>query len=69
MLNLTDNTNRPRSWHTGQSLDADLDIRAWQIGQIETAIAELDAGKGISHEEIRKELLTWGEGDMSRPRT
>ena len=68
MLNLTDNTNRPRSWHIEPALDCYLDIRAWQLGQIETAIAEMDAGKGISHEEIEMELLTWGKGENTKRR-
>ncbi len=65
---MTGKSNRPQSRHTGQALDSDLDIRAWQVGQIETAIAEMDAGKGIPHAEIERELLTWGKGDKAERR-
>ena len=61
-------TDRPRSWHIAQALDSYLDVQAWQIGRIEAAISEMDAGKGIAHEEIQKELLTWGGGDKAKPR-
>lgn len=61
-------TDRPRSWHIEQALDSYLDVQAWQIGQIEASIAEMDAGKGIAHEEIQKELLTWGKENKAKPR-
>ena len=65
---MTEKTDRSRSWDIEQALDSYLDVQAWQVGQIETAIAELDAGKSIPHEEIKKELLTWGKGDKAKPR-
>ena len=52
--------DRPRSRHIGQSLDSYRDLQAWQVRQIESAIVELDAGAGIPHVEIKKELLKWG---------
>jgi len=64
--NLAKATDRPRSWHIEQALDAYLDVQAWQIAQIEKSIAEIDAGQGIPHEEIEKELLTWGKGNKSK---
>ena len=53
-------TDRPSSWHIEKALAAYLDLQAWQVGQIETSIREMDAGLGISHEEIKKELEHWG---------
>lgn len=59
-------TDRPRSWHIEQALDAYLDVQAWQIAQIETSMSEMDAGKGIPHEKIKKELLSWGKGSKTK---
>ena len=59
-------TDRPRSWHIEQALDSYLDIQAWQIAQIEKSIAEMDAGKGIAHEEVKKELGSWGKGSKAK---
>ena len=59
-------TDRPRSWHIEQALDSYLDVQAWQIAQIEKSMAEMDAGQGIPHEEIKKELLNWGKGNKAK---
>jgi predicted transcriptional regulator len=47
-------------------LDSYLDVQAWQIAQIEKSMAEMDAGKGIPHEKIKKELLNWGKGNKAK---
>lgn len=60
-------TDRPRSWHIEQALDSYLDIQAWQIGQIEKSIAEMDAGTGVPHKKIKKELLNWGKRNEAKP--
>ena len=59
-------TDRPRSWHIEQALDSYLDVQAWQTAQIEKSMAEMDAGKGIPHDEIKKELLGWGKGNKAK---
>ncbi len=58
-------TDRPRSWHIEQALDSYLDVQAWQIAQIGKSMAEMDDGKGIPHEEIKKELRNWGKGSKA----
>lgn len=62
---LSRRTDRPRSWHVRQAVYSYLDLQAWQVGQIEQSIAEMDAGLGISHEEIRDELAKWGSQDTA----
>ena len=37
-----------------------LDLQAWQIAQVERSMAEMDAGKGVPHEAVEKELRNWG---------
>lgn len=55
-------TDRPRSWHLEQALKAYLDVQAWQVSEIEASIAELDAGKSISHEQMMGDIKTWENG-------
>lgn len=57
---LTKATDRPRAGHIEQALDASLDLQAWQIAQVERSVSEMDAGKGIPHEAVEKELRNWG---------
>ena len=59
-------TDRSRSWHIEQALDSYLDVQSWQIDQIEKSMAEMDAGKGIAHDEIKKELRNWGKGNKAK---
>ncbi len=59
-------TDRSRSWHIEQALDSYLDVQSWQIDQIEKSMAEMDAGKGIPHEEIKKDLRNWGKGGKAK---
>ena len=59
-------TDRPRSWHIEQALDSYLSVQSWQIAQIEQSMAEMDAGKDIPHEEIKKELSRWGKGGKAK---
>jgi len=59
-------TDRPRSWHMEQALDSYLEVQAWQIAQIEKSMAEMDSGKGIPHEKIKKELSNWGKGNRAK---
>jgi RHH-type rel operon transcriptional repressor/antitoxin RelB len=53
-------TGRPRSWHIEQALETYLDLQAWQVAEIERSIAEMDAGQGIAHEQIERELRVEG---------
>jgi RHH-type transcriptional regulator, rel operon repressor / antitoxin RelB len=63
---LANATDRPRSWHIEQAVDSYLDIQAWQTGEIERSMAEMDAGEGIPHEEIKQELRSWGKKSKSK---
>ncbi len=41
----------------------------WQMKEIELAVAELDAGRGVSHEKVAKWLSSWGKpGETKAPR-
>lgn len=40
-------------------IDSEIGAQEWQLGEIEAGIAELDAGKTISHEKVSKWLSSW----------
>jgi len=60
-------TDRPRAWHLERAVDAYLEIQAWQISHIKKGLADADAGRTLSHEQVRDWLATWGSGKESDP--
>lgn len=64
---LAEATDRPRSWHLEQALDAYLENQAWQILHIEDGLADADAGRTVCHERVRDWLSTWGSEDEAEP--
>ena len=67
MDSLSKRTDRPRSWHVERALSFYLDLQEWQVRQIEQSVAEMDAGSGIPHEEIKRHLAGWGRLKQGRP--
>jgi predicted transcriptional regulator len=49
---LADATHRSKSWLAGEAIQRYLDLEAWQIGEIEQALAEADAGDFATDEEL-----------------
>ena len=45
-------TNRPRTYHVTVALERYLREEIWQIAQIQEGLADLDAGRATSHEEV-----------------
>ena len=48
-----------------------LEINEWQIAGVQRAIKSLEAGKGVSHQEVKDWVMSWGSGDvlsMPKPR-
>jgi predicted transcriptional regulator len=46
-----------------------MEAEEWQSQEIRTAIAELDAGQGVSHEKVSQWLNSWGTaGETEAPR-
>lgn len=60
-------TDRPRSWHIEQALDAYLEVQAWQLQRIEAGLAALDDGQTVPHDEVRDWLSSWGREDEREP--
>lgn len=53
-------TDRTASWLTKQAIQDDLDLEAWQIAEIHTALCEADAGDFVSENEMNAKFKRWG---------
>jgi predicted transcriptional regulator len=60
-------TDRPRSWHLEQALDAYLEVQAWQVKRAQEGLAELQAGQSVAHEDVAAWLTQWGTSDEGQP--
>ena len=49
---LADATHRSKSFLAGEAIQRYLELEAWQIGEIQQAIAEADAGDFASEEDV-----------------
>lgn len=51
---LARSTRRSKSYLAAEAIAAYVELNEWQIGEIETGIAELDAGKVLSQEQAEE---------------
>ena len=66
---LSKRAKRSKSFLAAEAITAYVDSEEWQIGEIQAAISELDAGKGVSREKVSGWLKTWGKtGEKKAPR-
>ena len=49
---LSDATHRSRSYLAGEAIRQYLDLEAWQIGEVQQAVGEADAGDFASDDEV-----------------
>ena len=64
---LAKSTARSRSFLAAEAIEAYLDVNEWQVAGIKNAAAALDRGAGISHQEVRDWVDSWGSKE-ERPR-
>ena len=43
-----------------EALNEYLDLNEWQVAGIKKAITSLDRGEGVSHDEVKDWLSSWG---------
>ncbi len=66
---LSKRSKRSKSFLAAEAITAYVESEEWQIGEIQQGIAELDAGKGVSHDKVSDWLKTWGKtGEKKAPR-
>jgi RHH-type transcriptional regulator, rel operon repressor / antitoxin RelB len=63
---LSKQAKRSKSFLAAEAITAYVESEAWQLGEIEEGIADLEAGRQVSHEEVAKWMKTWGKRDEKK---
>jgi predicted transcriptional regulator len=50
---------RSRSRINAQTRASRSSVRAWQLREIKLGVADLEAGRSVPHEEVKRRLLEW----------
>jgi RHH-type transcriptional regulator, rel operon repressor / antitoxin RelB len=57
---LAKSTGRSRSFLAAEALNDYLEVNEWQVAGVKEAIASLDRGEGVPHEEVKDWVKSWG---------
>jgi RHH-type rel operon transcriptional repressor/antitoxin RelB len=57
---LARSTGRSRSFLAAEALNDYLDVNEWQVAGVKRAIASLDRGEGVPHQEVNDWINSWG---------
>jgi RHH-type rel operon transcriptional repressor/antitoxin RelB len=57
---LAKSTGRTRSFLAAEALNAYLDVNEWQVAGVKRAMASLDRGDGVPHQEVKDWVNSWG---------
>jgi RHH-type transcriptional regulator, rel operon repressor / antitoxin RelB len=57
---LAKSTGRSRSFLAAEALNAYLDVNEWQVAGIRKAMATLDRGESVPHEQVKAWVNSWG---------
>jgi predicted transcriptional regulator len=60
---LARSTGRSRSFLAAEAINEYLDINEWQVAGIKHALASLDRGEGIPHDQVKDWVVSWGSAD------
>jgi RHH-type transcriptional regulator, rel operon repressor / antitoxin RelB len=58
---LAKNTGRSRSFLAAEAINEYLDVNEWQVAGIRQAIASLDRGEGVPHQQVKDWITSWGQ--------
>ena len=58
--NLAKSTGRSRSFLAAEAINDYLDVNEWQVTEIKRAIASLDRGEGVPHDQVKQWVESWG---------
>ena len=65
---LAKNTGRSRSFLAAEAISDYLDINEWQVAGIKQAMASLDRGEGVAHQQVKQWVESWGsEREIPQP--
>jgi RHH-type transcriptional regulator, rel operon repressor / antitoxin RelB len=57
---LAKSTGRSRSFLAAEALGQYLDANEWQLAGIKQAMASMDRGEGVDHDDIKSWIESWG---------
>lgn len=57
---LAKSTGRTRSFLSAEALNAYLEVNEWQVAGVKRAMASLDRGDGVPHQEVKDWVSSWG---------
>jgi RHH-type rel operon transcriptional repressor/antitoxin RelB len=63
---LSKDTGRSRSFLAAEAINEYLDANEWQVAGIKQAIASLDRGGRVPHEDVKDWITSW-RSDRERP--
>ena len=63
---LAKSTGRSRSFLAAEALSEYLDVNEWQVAGVRKALASLDRGGSVPHEQVKAWVKSWG-GKRERP--
>jgi len=65
---LAESTGRSRSFLAVEAIDEYLNIHEWQVAGIRQAIASMNQGEGVVHEDVRQWVELWNTpSEAARP--
>jgi RHH-type rel operon transcriptional repressor/antitoxin RelB len=57
---LAKSTGRSRSYLAAEAIEEYLAVNEWQVSGIKKAIASLDRGDAVSHDQVKDWVASWG---------
>ena len=63
---LAKSTGRSRSFLAAEAIGEFVDVNEWQVAGIKGAMASMDRGEGVAHEQVKEWVRSWG-GRKERP--
>jgi predicted transcriptional regulator len=60
---LAKSTGRSRSFLAAEAIHEYLDVNEWQVAGVKHAIASLDRGEGVPHQQVKDWIASWGQKD------
>ena len=64
---LAKNTGRSRSFLAAEAITEYVSVNDWQVAGIKSAVASLDQGKGVTHQQVKDWVGSWGKDSERQP--
>jgi predicted transcriptional regulator len=64
---LAKSTGRTRSFLAAEAISEYLDVNEWQVAGVKRAIASIESGKGVSHDQVKDWVASWDSDSEQTP--